>query len=767
MTYRVVRTSSPPRIQLDGPKVSSATVPSSAYDVRYSAQPQPSFTTLPIVRDPRRNSAFETIPVSKSTYSDATKPGTTVSRTEYSVKPRRESTAAETRRPLSVMTRNVSPAKTKSSAEPARDHTTHSAVKEDKNRFLQPRPRNHHSSHKRHVSATPAELSPKYAYALGSSSSSSRGAREYHKRGPYVVEAPDGKLTSARALESDLQYEYTGPREQFARDYPSHPKRRESASRNERLHASRDLDLGPPPSRQDTTSAVKKPDAYERGERHKTRHSGAGFESDPDRRQEGRKPRAYHDRPVLHQDSGYTSSRAEYDRRRSHVPSSRPEEVMAMVAKGHYRDEGQNGNQGQVPRKQRAYDRDEVIDYEERYDFGSQEPRKYRTENKERDVPLEYEREQRRDRDYDLNIDRERNRHRERAKRVDPDPARELQYDRTGESDRRERTSRPARPERSERKVQSRDSSPENSGVRKAAGAVSAGGLAAAAAAALGTASKSTRGDGDSEYDTDGRHPSRRRSKYGEDDREHDPERERSDRHERRQKGRRHRHKEDNSDSELPREVGRTGPRSNAHDTRSTEATHDQDGRRDPQITLLAASEDEADRRSSIASDTGLNTSGRGSARDSEGVDALIAHDRTVSPDEDDVDRPRKVTLVEPPKPKELVAPKGILKKPRETPFPEDPNPTREGVAPLNNAGKDGIPPGARWTKINRMIVNPEALEKANERFEVREEYVIVLRVLAREEIEKLADSTRKIRGKHGQVVALNKSRSLTCDRIP
>ena len=66
-----------------------------------------------------------------------------------------------------------------------------------------------------------------------------------------------------------------------------------------------------------------------------------------------------------------------------------------------------------------------------------------------------------------------------------------------------------------------------------------------------------------------------------------------------------------------------------------------------------------------------------------------------------------------------------------------------------SQATKSGIPPGARWTKIDRRLVNPEALEKANERFEERLDCVIVLRVLTKDEIQKLADSTRKLRGKH------------------
>ncbi|KZF23081.1 hypothetical protein L228DRAFT_142833 [Xylona heveae TC161] len=88
---------------------------------------------------------------------------------------------------------------------------------------------------------------------------------------------------------------------------------------------------------------------------------------------------------------------------------------------------------------------------------------------------------------------------------------------------------------------------------------------------------------------------------------------------------------------------------------------------------------------------------------------------------------------------------KGILKEPTQK-FPEDPAPIREGVAPLKEAGKKGIPPTARWTKIDRRLVNPEALEEAHERFEERLDYVIVLRVLTKEEIQVLAAKTQQLR---------------------
>ncbi|CAI7604026.1 unnamed protein product [Penicillium glandicola] len=109
-------------------------------------------------------------------------------------------------------------------------------------------------------------------------------------------------------------------------------------------------------------------------------------------------------------------------------------------------------------------------------------------------------------------------------------------------------------------------------------------------------------------------------------------------------------------------------------------------------------------------------------------------------------DDPRRPIAVEPAAPKEPEAPpKGILKAPRPA-FPEEPNPVREGVAPLKDAHKQGIPPGARWTKIDRRLVNPEALEAGNERFEERPDYVIVLRVLSKEEIQQYAVKTQEIR---------------------
>lgn len=119
-------------------------------------------------------------------------------------------------------------------------------------------------------------------------------------------------------------------------------------------------------------------------------------------------------------------------------------------------------------------------------------------------------------------------------------------------------------------------------------------------------------------------------------------------------------------------------------------------------------------------------------------------HDLVVSKPED-----KAVRVVSPPPEKAGAKPiKGILKPPSSK-FPEDPNPIREGVAPHKNDEKlKEVPAGARWTRISRKIVNPEALAVGKERFEVRDDFVIVLRVLSKEEIQGYAAATAVLRGK-------------------
>ncbi|KAL6854028.1 hypothetical protein J3F83DRAFT_770845 [Trichoderma novae-zelandiae] len=107
----------------------------------------------------------------------------------------------------------------------------------------------------------------------------------------------------------------------------------------------------------------------------------------------------------------------------------------------------------------------------------------------------------------------------------------------------------------------------------------------------------------------------------------------------------------------------------------------------------------------------------------------------------------KQVRVVSPPREKKEEKPlKGILKQPSAK-FPEELNPIREGVAPHKEDKKlKEVPQGARWTKINRKIVNPEALEIGKERFELRDDFVIVLRVLSKEEIQAYAAATQVLR---------------------
>ncbi|KAL6718872.1 hypothetical protein ACLMJK_003106 [Lecanora helva] len=108
---------------------------------------------------------------------------------------------------------------------------------------------------------------------------------------------------------------------------------------------------------------------------------------------------------------------------------------------------------------------------------------------------------------------------------------------------------------------------------------------------------------------------------------------------------------------------------------------------------------------------------------------------------------PRVVTPANEEKSEPKPPPKGILRKPREQ-FPEYPPTEREGVAPHKDDKKKDVPPNARWTKIDRRLVNPEALEQDGIRFNEFVDHVIVLKVMDREEIEKYTQKTAEIREK-------------------
>ncbi|KAF2688848.1 hypothetical protein K458DRAFT_385013 [Lentithecium fluviatile CBS 122367] len=58
----------------------------------------------------------------------------------------------------------------------------------------------------------------------------------------------------------------------------------------------------------------------------------------------------------------------------------------------------------------------------------------------------------------------------------------------------------------------------------------------------------------------------------------------------------------------------------------------------------------------------------------------------------------------------------------------------------------EDFPEGTRWTRIDRRLVNPQALQEAGEDFEERADSVFVLRALRKLEIQDLADRTKEIR---------------------
>ena len=116
--------------------------------------------------------------------------------------------------------------------------------------------------------------------------------------------------------------------------------------------------------------------------------------------------------------------------------------------------------------------------------------------------------------------------------------------------------------------------------------------------------------------------------------------------------------------------------------------------------------------------------------------------------EDEKIDRqPRVVSPSNEEKPAPPPAPKSILRKPRDK-FPEHPDTVREGVAPHKEMPKKDVPANARWTKINRKLVNPEALEQDGIRFNEYVDHVIVLKAMDLEEIEKYTRKTAEIREK-------------------
>ena len=608
-----------------------------------------------------------------------------------------------------VAAKNTSPTRRPVVSNSARDdgRSAPHVAREEPPRYLVPatshsQGRDHHQ---RHYSATKADQD---RLNVGSRVSG-RARGEYHQPGGYSQKS----YSNNRAPVKDDDYSYTGPKEQFARDMQARPPPTRDLYPPRRDRPLSVVEIpefkAPPPVRRDPgpPPASRPLDRLDRPD--DRRLSSRPLYEEPERVTDLPSRRHSVRAPVVHQlrDEGYASARDDMDFR-SKPRRERIEEEEPLPKL-------------RTREPDRDFDRDR--------DFVREPPREPPREP-ERDRDRERDREPReRDRDRDRERERDWDRERER------DRARP--YDKVKHADDR-------------REVRSRENSPERSGVGKGISA-SLGGAAVA-----GLAGAAIKGSSKPEDASD------------------------SDTHKER-RHRKHKHRDRADESPPPRDselVERRAPApldDRVHDERlqtiprrdesASESYEDENQRRRHRRRKHRDREDVdplvGDDPRAVPADRGRperepiepDEAGRSRRRHERGAsrsrepEAPELERRTISPGEDEDDRPRRVLLVEPEK-KEEFKPRGILKAPRVVPFPEDPNPTREGVAPLKEAGKDGVPTGARWTKISRVLVNPEALEKAHERFEERDDYVIVLRVVSREEIQKFAEKTREIRGK-------------------
>ena len=588
-------------------------------------------------------------------------------------------------------------------------------------RFLAPHPR----GHGRIVSATPAELDH-FTKRIALADREQRDKKYYlesnrRREKNYHQPSASTALVRVKKADDDDDYSYTGPnRERFEREY--------SGGAN-----------APASSRPRRESMTR----YERDDRSRTHLDSDKYRAPPPRRDEG---------PPL--SSTRQLERIDREREREKDERRERDEWRAKRRPEYYVD-SDRGKENEVPRRRHSVKQPAAVHQERDEGYSSQRD-DYERRYRDRNIP--------RDR-----VDNERNYSSDREHRLKSD-RRERDYDKP------------------------RHDSPDHP---LAAPAAAVGGLGAAAAAGR---FMTERRDKIRVDDDD-----RPREKYAdkEESKEYDSEkevrrRERKERHRRERAERKARemeearlaedrarddrspraHELDRTDrEERDRDVAEVRRPEGVRDERSDVESYDEDGTKrmssrrrhrekderppprqyddlDPEELAMLEGPLEESRRTRDRDIAPLDPGPR-RRRDASQDDRTKERasddgqiSRTITPTEGDSPKPRRVQVVDPKDQDNSYKPKGILKPARRVPFPEELNPTREGVAPLNAAGKGSIPPGARWTKIKRVIVNPAALEAAHERFEERDDYVIVLRVLSREEIEKFAEITKKIRGK-------------------
>lgn len=640
-----------------------------------------------------RHGSYSTQGVTSRTFLDDAHPSRgPVVRTEYAVRPRNNSSVgSESRRPLSTyVARPASPSRVRPVVSVARDDPRSPVLPPAREERYLVPASTHAGRHHHRHSSATRAEQDRLGYARVNRQP------EYNRRGGYNAYPSytrDGPL-------QEEGFSYTTPKEQFLQESSRPPQRRESFGRRERpistigvpeYRQSVRRDLGPPPSSSRVLDRIDRSD--------NVRHSSSRVNESDDRAGDVSRRHSSMRPPVLHhyRDDNYIAGREERDPR--------------------------------LPPKPR-YDRYEEDDRGYKH--------KHR-EDRERDAPRDTDprRERERDRERDRDKDRERDRDVERER------VREGERAGRGPDDRRQQRSRDPSPE-------------QQSTARKHLSTVAAAAVGAGVAGVAAKKARSPNEDSESDEHKDRRHRRRRHHHNGDDP---SPD-EAADRAERDLKA------TDGDRRERRKEEARTEePVAEARDERHERRRHHRHRHRDK-----SAQDNESDTTGDSAgpesrphppSDKDRHSElrepsrrrDRASSRDGD-RDGQAPQQRTISPGEEEDGRPRRVQLVEPVEKREEFKPKGILKPPREVPFPEDPHPEREGVAPLKDAKKDGIPANARWTKISRALVNPEALEKEHERFEERDDYVIVLRVVTREEIMKFAERTKEIRGKNQEILS-------------
>ena len=632
------------------------------------------------------------------------------SRDDYVVPPRRDPLSISSRRPLSVITGTESPNKYRPVISSAADNVPSpykSRPHEDESYYITPgsSSQNHHHRHfsaggednNRYLDINRDRRPEKGGYR---SSGPSKGSLDYSKNLPQIREPRDSH-------DRDYGYEYTNKEEQVYRDTePRLRSRRGSDMGRERPYSiagiedfqKKSREAGPPVSMRGFSKI--EPNGTVRHEYRVPR------ENDPPSREHSlvrgsREDRDSRLRPsrglvAVHQENndGYSSNVEDRNRDRHHK---------------HRRDESVEKKKGWAA--PRHYD-------ERRFEERS---RVHARSDSEDRVPRAH-------RHRDISEDRYRpSTHSRRHEREDDVEDRERKYrEEPRKEEFRKEEFRKEEPRKEELRKEKHDKHDkyeknEKHDHRKLAEGlgIGAAGVAATGLVAEAIKHRHDKDASDDENEKDGQEKPRRRRRHKDPDQEISARGEETDddRRERRRRRRREREERENRERADEEPGALKDSAQYADQERSAKKPEDH-----------ADSGEESTRRSRRRHRRERKNSGDSSSDET----ALKNKERS------------RVRVVSPPKELEK-KPKSILRPPTQK-FPEDPAPVREGVAPLKDAGKKGVPVNARWTKVDRRLVNPEALEAGNERYEERADYVIVLRVLSREEIEQYAEITQELR---------------------